>query len=245
MNPFGNGCLVTGTTSSAFFWVMIWNHPSETINTRRCLVGDVWATPSWKYLSNGETSSYFQMIFLAKSVPWKLFLVQSTTDKKLCKNEVLVILAVLLQAAILQLRRMWLFFSEFTWFLPFYQVVWKETSRNIFQYVWGNMFLGDAWQICGELFQCHDKCHVYPARMLFKTLEAWATVARCLIDSWPPRCHGRHGSDGLAYLYVDQLFWEVWIFSGTTFLAKIIWLVVSTHLKNISQIGNLPQIGWK
>ena len=25
----------------------------------------------------------------------------------------------------------------------------------------------------------------------------------------------------------------------------IIWLVVSTHLKNISQIGNLPQIGMK
>ena len=31
------------------------------------------------------------------------------------------------------------------------------------------------------------------------------------------------------------------------FLEKdiIIWLVVSTHLKNISQIGNLPQIGMK
>ena len=29
------------------------------------------------------------------------------------------------------------------------------------------------------------------------------------------------------------------------FLSKLIWLVVSTHLKNISQIGNLPQIGVK
>ena len=27
--------------------------------------------------------------------------------------------------------------------------------------------------------------------------------------------------------------------------SKIIWLVVSTHLKNISQNGNLPQIGVK
>ena len=34
-----------------------------------------------------------------------------------------------------------------------------------------------------------------------------------------------------------------WKFAGTFILDEVIWLVVLTHLKNISQNENLPQIG--
>ena len=40
-----------------------------------------------------------------------------------------------------------------------------------------------------------------------------------------------------------KLRWPFW--KKTSASHKLFWLVVSTHLKNISQIGNLPQIGVK
>ena len=39
--------------------------------------------------------------------------------------------------------------------------------------------------------------------------------------------------------------WEIWIYLHKSHPKKRYWLVVSTHLKNISQNGNLPQVGMK
>ena len=55
------------------------------------------------------------------------------------------------------------------------------------------------------------------ARMLFKTLEAWATVARCLIDSWPPwdgRNNGSHESQAWhIFMWINSLE-KIWNLSG-------------------------------
>ena len=35
------------------------------------------------------------------------------------------------------------------------------------------------------------------------------------------------------------------MFLNLRWMSAFLWLVVSTHLKNISQIGNIPQVGMK
>ena len=57
-------------------------------------------------------------------------------------------------------------------------------------------------------------------------------------------------SEGLTFIKIIRLFGKFFrfFFCNTLkvwFISKMNWLVVSTHLKNISQNGNLPQIGVK
>ena len=56
----------------------------------------------------------------------------------------------------------------------------------------------------------------------------------------------------LVYLLFCNLEWFVYVqkfvcakFMGNKNTTDLSWLVVSTHFKNISQIGNLPQVGVK
>ena len=86
-----------------------------------------------------------------------------------------------------------------------------------------------------EISRCIDYLNIYPFTIFF--IGTWITI--CILRIAPTL----NETVKLKHTYVDSC--RIWIVSQF-FIFDTIWLVVSTHLKNMSQIGNLPQFsGWK
>ena len=93
------------------------------------------------------------------------------------------------------------------------------------------------------------------------TMRSWSNLAIAIHPgkkknkkTWEPNkspiiCKGKSSEPNLQYGVPSLDFIrsvENWIYMDATKIMsnkQLLWLVVSTHLKNISQIGNLPQVG--